>query len=569
MLTAGPASLLIGSTVLLGAGALAAGLARAPVHRQRVAELAVSGTLVWLLLALVPLPRWPRTSVVELARETMERPDLVSSNRFANNAPLNSTPALGTERARAAELAAETSHSVPGLSHCRNAGRPDLIEWRGARILALLQLAYGAGSAVLIAYLLLGGLLVHRLLARSTDSPVWLTALFAARCRARGVRRARLRVASRPCRPFLAGIIVPTVVIPRALAEPEREAELCHIFDHELIHLERGDVLSRILFALAMPVLWPNPLFWYLRACAALSAELIADDAAAGAADRQAYTRALLSVSEQLQSVPIPVIMPGAFRNRSELTRRIEMLTSNQPRLAMTCTRKLRVVQVTATLLTVGTCAAVFGARSLPAQPSLLRTNEVDQSVVDRASAAQPDNKSIAARGEEFYQRPQTVPMRATVATLSSSDSRDVERDVQPVSQNMMPMTPDHDATALTPQGKEPDPVYAATLALVDRALTLRNDVELARASLADYEQEVASGRPLDAGRLKREQIATQMLQRRLNAVLILVQAEIAATQIEVSAFEEAVKLGNTDLFMARAQLARLNGRLKVLQTAL
>jgi beta-lactamase regulating signal transducer with metallopeptidase domain len=566
MLTAGPASLLIGSTVLLGAGALAAGLARAPVHRQRVAELAVSGTLVWLLLALVPLPRWPRTSVVEMARETRERPGLASSNRFANNAPLNSAPALGIERARTAESAVDTSHNVPGLSDGRNAVKPDP---RRASILAVLQLAYGAGSAVLIAYLLLGALLVHRLLARSTDSPGWLTALFAARCRARGVRRARLRVASRPCRPFLAGIIVPTVVIPRALADPEREAELCHIFDHELIHLERGDVLSRILFALAMPVLWPNPLFWYLRACAALSAELIADDAAASAADRQAYTRALLSVSEQLQPVPIPVIMPGAFRNRSELTRRIEMLTSNQPRLAMTCTGKLRVVQVAATLLSVGACAAILGARALPAQPALLRTNEVDQSVVDRASAAQLGSKGIAARAEEFYQRPQTASMRAAVAALSSSDSRDVERDVQPGSQDMMPMTPDQDATALTPQGKEPDPVYAATLALVDRALTLRNDMELARASLADYEQEVASGRPLDAHRLKREQIATQMLQRRLNAVLILVQAEIAATQIEVSAFEEAVKLGNTDLFMARAQLARLNGRLKVLQTAL
>ena len=59
---AGPfaADLLIGSTILLGCGALIVLRSRVPVHRQRAAELAVIATLAWLVLALLPLPRRAR-----------------------------------------------------------------------------------------------------------------------------------------------------------------------------------------------------------------------------------------------------------------------------------------------------------------------------------------------------------------------------------------------------------------------------------------------------------------------------------------------------------------------------
>ena len=45
------AELLVGSTLLLGLGALAVLFSRAPVQKQRAAELAVVATLVWLVLA--------------------------------------------------------------------------------------------------------------------------------------------------------------------------------------------------------------------------------------------------------------------------------------------------------------------------------------------------------------------------------------------------------------------------------------------------------------------------------------------------------------------------------------
>jgi beta-lactamase regulating signal transducer with metallopeptidase domain len=52
----GPA-LFAGVTLLLTFGCLAVAAHRSPVHRQRLAELAISATLIWVILAVTPLPR--------------------------------------------------------------------------------------------------------------------------------------------------------------------------------------------------------------------------------------------------------------------------------------------------------------------------------------------------------------------------------------------------------------------------------------------------------------------------------------------------------------------------------
>jgi beta-lactamase regulating signal transducer with metallopeptidase domain len=49
--------LLVGVTLLLSFGCLAVAAHRSPVHRQRLAELATAATLIWLVLAVAPLPR--------------------------------------------------------------------------------------------------------------------------------------------------------------------------------------------------------------------------------------------------------------------------------------------------------------------------------------------------------------------------------------------------------------------------------------------------------------------------------------------------------------------------------
>src|SRR5205807_1326723 len=50
--------LLAGGSAMLLAGAVAAWMPRSPLHRQRIGEMTLLCTLVWLLVACVPLPRW-------------------------------------------------------------------------------------------------------------------------------------------------------------------------------------------------------------------------------------------------------------------------------------------------------------------------------------------------------------------------------------------------------------------------------------------------------------------------------------------------------------------------------
>ena len=49
--------LLSGTTILLLVGSLALLIFRQPVARQRIAELSIALTLIWLFLAILPLPR--------------------------------------------------------------------------------------------------------------------------------------------------------------------------------------------------------------------------------------------------------------------------------------------------------------------------------------------------------------------------------------------------------------------------------------------------------------------------------------------------------------------------------
>ena len=57
-------------------------------------------------------------------------------------------------------------------------------------------------------------------------------------------------------------------------------------------------------------------------------------------------------------------------------------------------------------------------------------------------------------------------------------------------------------------------------------------------------------------------------IQQRLEMVMILVQSEVEATQVEIAEIEKLIQTGRLDS-SARAQQVRLQGRLRVLQSVL
>lgn len=507
------AELIIGSSIVLGLGAIGSLVARQPGDRQRLGELAVSATLVFLVLATVPLPRLGRAE--------------------APVAPMTVAAATDVVRETSVSLDAAPRFDLPAAPTAK-------VNW-SAR-------AYAFGSAVAAIYLLLGFVLVRRLVRDGHEPPVWLASLFAERRARLGAPRARLRITTSRCRPLSAGVLRPTVLLPSVMASPVRAEDLRRVIDHELVHVRRRDAVGRVMFALGAVALWPHPLFWFLRSRANLAAELIADDVAASLADRRAYARGVLALSEELQSLrPAPGLAPGTFRNRSELTRRIEMLVHQEGGFATRSTPARRTLLATATLTAIAGSAAFFGARALPAQePSMPPRAEQPAPAPAPAPVADPAPQLAPSA----IATPAVAPAQPQSAALAAP---------APVAQ----IAPVAQAAPMPPT----DPQLEAILALVDRALSLRMERDMVMAEAASLQRRVDLG-AVDEMELATIQARKQGVERRLEAALILVRSEMEATQLEMAGLAEAVDagtLGNE----GRIMLLRLNARLEVLRTAL
>lgn len=96
--------------------------------------------------------------------------------------------------------------------------------------------------------------------------------------------------------PMIIGFIKPVLVLPK---EQYSCGDLFFILKHELVHLKRGDVYLKLLFAAANAVHWFNPFIWIMHKEAAIDMELSCDERVmqgTGFALRKAYTETLLSM---------------------------------------------------------------------------------------------------------------------------------------------------------------------------------------------------------------------------------------------------------------------------------
>lgn len=519
--------IVIATTLILGIGSLAVSRARAPAYQQRFAELAVIATLAWIVAALVPLPRpdllpfafEDRSSArAGEVRSGIPSADVLSgASEIDASSPATAPADAGGVDSRGSASIDSSPHRTDGRIDVRGFARSDsrVIDSAGTGFLDWLAVGYGAVSLFLLGHVVAGVFLVRRLVRKSEPAPAWLDRLFEERQREREIVRGRLRVTHSTRRPLLAGIRTPTILIPLRLVDREKVTELGCVIDHELVHVRRNDVASRTLFAIAGVVLWPHPLYWWLRNRAALAAEMLADDGA-HRGDRHAYARVLLALAGELNSLtPAPGFAPGAFRNRSELTRRIEMLLSQKNRLVTSCTRRHRVAQLVTTAVILGASIGLFGARALPAeepatpvQGDLAKQARTQESLVDV-----PDVPDLSSQGVQLH---------------NDSETDDV-------------------------------------LALVDRVLNLRNDLELAKMEAVDAERRHQIGELSDMT-LRRAQLQVLGLERRLQAILIMVDAEIQAAGIELSEIQRAIDAGTAHT-SERSHIVRLTARLKVLES--
>jgi len=204
-----------------------------------------------------------------------------------------------------------------------NATAPRLLAWRSILIATWL-----GGAALSLLMFAIGLWRIWRLRRRSVP---WLDGVETAMCRELrqrlGIRRnVKLLVTPRANVPFLAGIFDSAIVLPSGFGRwaPDR---LRVVLTHELIHLQRNDVLWEIVAQLAMIPAWFHPLGWFATKRLRVERELACDDAVLNAGERPAdYAEQLVEVAAELRTRswrPAPVV---AIAGASPIERRVRSI---------------------------------------------------------------------------------------------------------------------------------------------------------------------------------------------------------------------------------------------------
>jgi beta-lactamase regulating signal transducer with metallopeptidase domain len=404
------AMLLAGVTAMLGAGAAAVRFQRTPIQRQRLGELTVACTLLWLVLACVPLPRFhwnelpaapaaPTTPFAARARPLRARtipapetrptsplyfataePAWRDDQRAHGPAEAPAQPAVIDRSAEPAliptEFTAATSPTTPSVA----ASAPPPADPR--RIAAAVFLS---GATVCSAWLLLGGALLTRLIRRSAAAPAWLRELLDALDSA---RRPRLLVSGDCPRPISCGVLRPTILLPARTVHPDNALQLRQVLLHELAHVRQRDAWGNALFNLAMPLLYAHPLYWLLRRDVHLARELVADDWAAARSDKAAYVQELVAMARSSLRPGAwaagPVGQVALFRSSTNFYRRMHMLMQRQESLATACSPAWRLGTFATFALAMAIGAGALGRQPARAQESPDKPKPADAQDVDK-----------------------------------------------------------------------------------------------------------------------------------------------------------------------------------------
>lgn len=580
--------LLLGVTIVLAIGGLAALACRQVAERRRIGLYTAVGCAVYLVVASLPLPRWTPAAEPAPVAELAPRTELVAAADAAGPAAERAAPTAAAAVEPNGEPDPESAPVIPP-SPPASAAAPT--SW--PHVAAAIWLA-AAGLFLLRA--LLGGLRLHRELRHTQPGPADLAATLPG--------RARLRITPRALRPFCAGVWRPVVVLPQSLlAAADRSAALA-VLRHEAAHLRARDPLAQLLLAALAVPLGLHPLFWWLRRDVRFHSERLADETAA-AGDRAAYARDLLAFAERAApTFPAATAVP-VFHRPSEFYRRIQMLLeSRRPSPPASLLR--RSVHALAAAAVVGACAFGFGvpltaqdpppaaptqppaAAALQAELDALRA-EVKRLRVQLAAAAPVREYTVqpgdtmerlakqflgdAKRALEFFKlNPGLDPQRLVVGQklrLPADAIAPSEAPAQPTKAFLAGLDglPTH-AVNLAPAERSIHSSAEATADLASRCLDLQAELQLAEANANDAKILHEAGR-MPAGEARQAAALLTTLQKKVVIVRGLVEGEIAATQSELEWLQQQRRNADkTEVLRLDAQLHRARVRLEALRAA-
>jgi hypothetical protein len=181
-------------------------------------------------------------------------------------------------------------------------------------------------------------------------------------------------------RPSVIGFFAPRILIPVWLLDRLTRGELEQIVLHELEHLRRHDDWTNLLQKLSL-VLFPlNPALWWMERRLCLEREMACDEGVIRVTNApRAYAACLASLAERGLQHRAEALSLGAWRQRSELARRVHGILLRK--------RALGTAAAGALLGAMG-CGLVFASIELAQYPQLIAFVPMQRAETAQASQA-------------------------------------------------------------------------------------------------------------------------------------------------------------------------------------
>lgn len=438
--------------IILLLGYLVMSLTRQPARRQRIAEWTFASALLLALLGV--LPQFGHVSLRLITCNDPIGGDSESRVSSPHSIPLGGGRSVPTEgNPREPPLTTRSGPPASGMaaapsrSH-RSAAAEDSIQQPSVLLFASLSswpvVVYAACCLLVLAWLGLGyWRLAHLVRDVCAPSPhvqeLWDDLVSKVHL------PVRLVVSSRVRQPLTFGLIRPVIIVPAILCRSGQREQLQLVLQHELVHVERRDALTCLLTGLTQVLYFYQPMFWLIRRELRLCQEYVADAWAASSAPSSAeYAQHLVEILSQCTGrKPRAMHGIGVVESRSQLFRRIQMLTGSQQTVDKRCTRRWSSVAgaVLLGLTLLLSIVTVFAERSHAQTDVSTATNEsVNHEPSPAVSRAwnvlrQPNTMGIfhglPQRLDEFLTSPRTGEAWQGVAGGGSLDFViDVEGDV-------------------------------------------------------------------------------------------------------------------------------------------
>lgn len=219
--------------------------------------------------------------------------------------------------------------------------------------------------------------------------------------------------------PFLAGILRPVIFIPAALISKQHTPQ---IIVHELVHLKRGDLLTRPFDRMVADLFWFSPFAWAIRERLDYWREAIVDEETADlTGDRIAYARALTQVARHARPALILPVAAFTLKKEGTLKMRLTQLLSEAPHRPKRLGLAVVAALALATPLALAQGSLIRGAAILPADAIAYSHPVLDKAKLTSAfglrkhpvSGEAKEHKGVDLAEEEG--KPVYAPAEATV----------------------------------------------------------------------------------------------------------------------------------------------------------